>query len=497
MTIVDTRSGKIEGFERHGVHVFRGIPYAAPPVGERRWRLPQPEEPWEGVRDATKFSAHSAQSPFAMTQLLGGSQPVVSEDSLYLNVWTPACDDGRRPVMVWIHGGAFVWGAGDTPWYDGTNFALHGDVVIVTINYRLGPFGFLHLADLFGDAFAGSGNLGIADQIAALEWVRDCIAAFGGDPKRVTVFGESAGGGSIGTLLGTPAARGLFTGAMPQSGAASWVSTAETATGIAAQLVERLGVEPGDVDALLATSMDAVIDAAPGFVEGGVAALPFQPIVDGVVLPRPPLDAIAAGNAAGVHVLTGTNRHEMTLFHLADPSVAGLDEAGVRGRVRAWFGDTADAVVDSYRARRPHASPQELWLDLATDAVFRVPAIRMLEAQLPHAPVWSYLFTWETPVFGGVLKSTHALEIPFMWDNLGRQGSEMFTGTGEDRQPIADTMHRAWTAFAHKGDPNHAGMPAWPRYDLDRRATMRFDVTCEVLDDPAGEDRAVVEAAAP
>jgi para-nitrobenzyl esterase len=285
MTIVDTRSGKIEGFERDGVHVFRGIPYAAPPVGTRRWHLPQPEEPWEGVRNATEFSAQSAQSPFAMTQLFGGAEPVVSEDSLYLNVYTPACDDARRPVMVWIHGGAFVWGSGDTPWYDGTNFALHGDVVVVTINYRLGPFGFLHLADLFDGEFSGSGNLGIADQIAALEWVRDCIAAFGGDPGHVTVFGESAGGGSIGTLLGTPSAQGLFTGAIPQSGAASWVSTAERATTVAARLVERLGVKPGDVDALLATSMDAVIDAMPGFVEDGVSALPFQPVVDGSCCP--------------------------------------------------------------------------------------------------------------------------------------------------------------------------------------------------------------------
>ncbi len=270
MTIVDTRSGKVEGFERDGVHVFRGIPYALPPVGTRRWQLPQPEESWEGVRDATEFSAQSAQSEFAMTKLLGGPKPVISEDSLYLNVWTPACDDARRPVMVWIHGGAFIWGSGDTPWYDGTNFAAHGDVVVVTINYRLGPFGFLHLADLFDGAFAGSGNLGIADQIAALEWVRDCIAAFGGDPYHVTVFGESAGGGSIGTLLGTPAAQGLFTGAIPQSGAASWYATSDRATDMAARVVERLGVKAGDVDALLATSMDAVIRAMPNFVEDGV-----------------------------------------------------------------------------------------------------------------------------------------------------------------------------------------------------------------------------------
>jgi para-nitrobenzyl esterase len=496
MTIVDTRSGKIEGFERDGVHVFRGIPYASPPVGPRRWHLPQPEEPWEGVRPATEFSAQSAQSEFAMTAIMGGRQPANSEDSLYLNVWTPACDDARRPVMVWIHGGAFIWGAGDTPWYDGTNFARHGDIVVVTINYRLGPFGFLHLTDLFDGEFAGSGNLGIADQVAALEWVRDCIAAFGGDPHHVTVFGESAGAGSTGTLLGTPSARGLFTGAIPQSGAASWVSTRDRATEVAARVIERLGVKPGDTDAVLATSMEAVIAAMPDFRENGVGALPFQPVVDGVVLPETPLAAIAAGNAAGVHVVTGTNRHEMTLFQIADPATATLTEDRVRARVRIWFGDAADAVVDSYRARRPKTTPQELWLALATDGVFRVPAIRLLEAQLPHAPVWSYLFTWETPVFGGILRSTHALEIPFVWDNLGRQGSEMFTGTGAERQGIADAMHRAWTAFARTGDPNHDGLPAWPRYDLDRRPTMRFDATCEVLDDPDGEDRAAMEGAA-
>src|SRR5258708_33152503 len=193
MTIVATRSGKVEGFERDGVHVFRGIPYAAPPVGSRRWQPPQREEKWAGTRDAGSFSPQAAQTEFALATIMGESQPANSEDSLYLNVWTPGCDDARRPVMVWIHGGAFIWGSGDTPWYDGTKFAVHGDLVVVTINYRLGPFGFLHLADLFDGAFAGSGNAGILDQIAALEWVRDCIAAFGGDPERVTVFGESAG----------------------------------------------------------------------------------------------------------------------------------------------------------------------------------------------------------------------------------------------------------------------------------------------------------------
>jgi para-nitrobenzyl esterase len=492
MTIVATRSGKVEGFEQDGVHVFRGIPYAEPPVGTLRWRAPQAEQAWNGVRDATRFSAQSAQTEFAMTVMMGGTQPPCSEDSLYLNVWTPACDDARRPVMFWVHGGAFIWGAGDTPWYDGTNFALHGDVVVVTINYRLGPFGFMHLGDLF-PALDGSANLGILDQIAALEWVRDCIAAFGGDPQHVTIFGESAGGGSVGTLLGTPSARGLFTGAIPQSGAASWFSTRERGTEVASQVVANLGVTPGDLDALLAVSTEDILRAQPNFRENGVNALPFQPTVDGITLPEPPLDAIATGNAAGVHILTGTNRHEMTLFQLADPNLGSLTHDDVRTRLANVVGPDASSIVDRYRSLHPSATPRELWLDLATDVVFRIPAIRLLDAQASHAPVWSYLFTWETPVFGGMLRSTHALEIPFVFDNLAR-GSEMFTGTGAERQALADAMHRAWIAFARGGDPNHAGLPQWPRYESDRRATMRFDTTCEVVDDPLGAERAAFDA---
>src|SRR5258708_5850718 len=275
MAIVETRSGKVEGIERNGVQVFRGIPYAAPPVGSLRWQAPRREEPWAGTREAAEFSAQSAQTEFALAKMMGETQPPYSEDSLYLNVWTPGCDAASRPVMVWIHGGAFIWGAGDTPWYDGTKFAVHGDVVVVTINYRLGPFGFLHLADLFDGAFAGSGNAGLLDQIAALEWVRECIAAFGGDPDRVTVFGESAGAGSVGALLGTPAARGLFRAAIPQSGAASWVSTRERATDIAARVVENLGVRAGDSEALLAAPPDAGPGSVAAFRDDGVAARPF------------------------------------------------------------------------------------------------------------------------------------------------------------------------------------------------------------------------------
>jgi len=495
MALVETRSGKVEGTERDGVLVFRGIPYAAPPVGRLRWQAPQREASWPGTRDATAFSAQSAQTEFALTKLMGGAQPPCSEDSLYLNVWTPACDDARRPVMVWIHGGAFFWGAGDTPWYDGTKFALHGDVVVVTLNYRLGPFGFLHLDELFDGRFAGSGNAGILDQIAALEWVRDCIGVFGGDPERVTVFGESAGAGSVGTLLGTPRARGLFRGAIPQSGAASWVSSPERATRIAARVVERLGVAPGDAGALLAAPTDAVLAAIPPWREDGVAQLPFQPVIDGLLLDQPPLAAIAAGNAAGVHLLTGTNASEMTLFTVADPDMATLTDAGVRDRLHVAYGDAADGLLASYRGSRDGISPAELWQQVATDGVFRIPAVRLLEAQAAHAPEWSYWFTYETPVFGGILRSTHALEIPFVFDTLDRGGAEMLTGSGLGLRGISDAMHGAWIAFARGGDPNHPGLPEWPRYDLDRRATMRFDTRCELLDDPGRADRLAFDAA--
>jgi para-nitrobenzyl esterase len=496
--IVDTRSGKVQGLEHDGVHVFRGIPFAKPPVGDLRWLPPQREDPWENVRDATQFSMESAQAPFPMAALFGGPQPANSEDSLYLNVWTPGVDDARRPVMLWVHGGAFMNGSGITPWYDGTRFAQHGDLVLVTINYRLASFGFLHLADLFGDEFAGSGNAGILDQVAALEWVRDNIEAFGGDPDHVTIFGESAGGGSVGTLLGTPSARGLFTGAIPQSGAASWFATRERANEIATRVVDALGVETGDVDALRAKTKAEVIAAqttagvaASSITNETGAGLPFQPVVDGTVLPRPPLETIAAGNAEGVHVLVGTNRHEMTLFHLMDQTLAQIDEAGIIQRATAWYpGADAERVVAGYRANRPDGSMLDVWTDLATDVVFRAPAVRLAETQCAHAPVWMYLFTWETPVFGG-LRSTHALEIPFVFDALDKPGSDMFTGAAPERQSIADAMHAAWIAFARTGDPQHPGLPAWPQYDVQHRATMRFDTEREVLDDPGGADRAL------
>jgi para-nitrobenzyl esterase len=497
MAIVDTRSGKVEGVERDGVLVFKGIPYAAPPVGERRFKPPVHEEPWTGVRDATEFGPQVPQIPSALQQFLGGGDLLQAEDSLHVNVWTPGCDDARRPVLVWIHGGAWIMGSGTVSWYDGTRFCRNGDVVLVTLNYRLAADGFLHLADRFGDDYAGGGNAGILDQVAALEWVRDNIEAFGGDPDLVTIFGESAGGGSVGTLLGLPAARGLFHRAIAQSGAASWCQTREQADDVAARVLAELGVADGDVAALQSVTTEAVIEAGTQAMELArapgrpIMTLPFQPVVDGVVLDRSPLDAVGAGNAAGVPIVVGTNRDEMTLFALIESSLNEVaDDVALEYARQRWPAIDVDRMAAVYREHRPDATGREILFAITTDALFRIPALRLAEAQLPRAPVWAYFFTWRTPVFGGALGATHALDLPFVFDNLHQPGAQLFTGDGDDRQALADAMHRAWIAFARDGDPSHAGLPEWPLYDTATRPTMVFDSRCELVDDPDGAERA-------
>jgi para-nitrobenzyl esterase len=485
MTIVDTRQGTREGSELDGVLVFKGIPYAAPPVRERRFAPPAAAEPWDGVRAATSFGANSPQGALNLEKFLGGAERPESEDCLYLNVWTPAADDARRPVMVWIHGGAFTSGSGGVPWYHGTRFAQRGTVV-VTINYRLGPFGFTHLGDLGGEAFAGSGNAGVLDQVAALEWVRDNIAGFGGDPANVTVFGESAGAMSIGTLLGLPAARGLFRRAILQSGASSTVRDAASATEIAERLLAHAGVGVDDVrDVPTETLTAAATELSRAPARAGL--LPFEPVVDGVTLPRPPLDAVRDGSARDVALVIGTNLDEWNLFSVFDPRMQGLDDDALINRLADVFGDVdrAHDALGVYRRRLGGAPSAAVLSAVMSDAIFRIPAIRLAEAQLAAGgDAWMYLFTWATPAFGGALGSCHALEIPFVFDGLGRGGVELLTG-GTEPQSLADEMHGRWTSFARTGDPG------WPAYDTDRRPTMRFDVESSVVDDPYADERAV------
>ncbi len=463
---------------------FKGIPYAAAPVDDLRFRPPQPYPSWAGVRDALTFGAIAPQNGSMEAMLLAGDLPAQSEDCLFLNVVTPSVDDGRRPVMVWIHGGAYVSGSGSNPWYQGDSLAAQGDVVIVTANYRLGSFGFCHLADLGGERFAGSGNLGLLDQIAVLNWVRDNIEAFGGDPHNVTIFGESAGGGAVLAILTAPFAQGLFHKVIAQSASFGQFRSRERADAAARQLFATLGIT--DPSELLDRSTAEVL-AAQGPVEAppdGVTA--FAPTVDGLVLHADVLDALREGSiAAGIPLLIGTNRDEMRMFTTFDPANASMDETTVAARVIKEVGaHRAEEIVAAYRAADPHATWGQVASMIATEHGFHQPAIHAATARVTNGnPTWMYRFEWASTAFGGVLGSCHALEIPFVFDTLHHPGAEMFTGGGDERHVVAQPMQQAWLRFARTGEPG------WDGYDLDRRATMIFDSACKVVQDPEADLR--------
>ena len=475
--IATTHSGQLRGREKNGVLLFAGIPYAAPPVEGRRFRAAMPHDPWPGVRDARKFG------PAAPQVASGGMTdpaPVRwDEDCLTLNVQTPALDDAGRPVLVWIHGGGYRTGQGAIPWYNGARFCANGDIVCVTINYRLGALGFTDLSR-FGAEFATSGVNGILDQIAALAWVRDNIAAFGGDPGQVTIAGESAGGFSVATLLGSPKAEGLFRGAIPQSGAAHHVLPRAAGEVVADRFLDALGVDgPVGLEAASAASIleaqgtvGRALERGPGLItELGVAVQAFYPTVGTDVLPEPPLDAIRAGLNAGVPVLAGSNRDETTLWGY------GEVDTGVVERAAARLG--GPDLLAAYRRARPGATARELMTAITTDHMFRIPAIRLAEAR--GANTWLYQFNWRSRL--PHLGATHALEIPFAFDNLHQPGVDAFVGPGPRPQHVADAMHDVWTRFMRDGDPG------FPAYSIERRETMVFDDVSEVVEDPDQAER--------
>jgi para-nitrobenzyl esterase len=416
-----------------------------------------------------------------------------SEDTLTLNVWTPACDGAKRPVLVWIHGGGFTTGSGSWPIYDGSRLARRGDVVVVTINYRIGALGFLALPAFAREEGNGIGNFGLLDQLRALEWVRENVEAFGGDPRSVTVFGESAGAMSLGALLGAPAARGLFRGAILQSGAAHNVSDPEQGERIAHAFAKELGVAADDPRRLREAPAAALLEAQTRTVSalwGQVRGLAFQPVVDGRTLPRPPLDAVRDGEAAGVDVVVGTNLEEYKLYRPTDPKVESLDESAlVRRLARLLPGGepTARRAVETYRAGRSAAaaSPTELWFAIETDRIFRVPAVRLADAQRPHSPrTYRYLFTWSSPALGGRLGSCHALELPFVFGTFALPGVRAFVGEGEGVSRLAERMQDAWLAFARSADPSQRALGRWPPQDPERRPVQLFGRECRVQERP-------------
>lgn len=476
---VETADGLLDGRRETGIDVFLGIPYAAPPIGARRFRPPASLEAWSGVRDAREFG-HAA----PQIELPGGVLPALSpgpqsEDCLHLNVFTPRAERGKRPVMVWFHGGAFTIGSGGQAIYDGRHLARRGDVVVVTCNYRLGALGFLDLEARFGEDFAGSANLGLADQIAALRWVRTNIERFGGDPGRVTVFGESAGAMSVSSLLASPAADGLFRRAIPQSGTAGHLLDRESAARVVDRFLRELGHD--DPAALRELPVDAILAAQQRcdlHVGEYDALLAFQPTVGVGVLPRHPLDALHTG----VELLTGTTSDEWRLFQFLNPKLRNLDAKGLEERVERRVGaERAAALLESYRAEAPDAEPSELFCRLETDRVFRVPMLRLAAAHSAGGgAVRVYEFAWKSPAARGRLGACHAIEIPFVFGTLDARGMARFSGSGPEAEALRDRVMDAWLGFARDGDPRHPELPDWPLHDPATRPTLVFDRKCRV-----------------
>jgi para-nitrobenzyl esterase len=403
--------------------------------------------------------------------------------------------------MVWIHGGAFTIGSGSQVIYDGAPLARRGDAVVVTINYRLGALGFLRLDDVAGPGYDAAGNAAMLDQVAALRWVRDNIERFGGDPRCVTIFGESAGGMSVGTLLGMPAARGLFQRAVPQSGAALNALGVDGANGTARRILELLGLEPRTARALYDLPVEKLLGAQAELLlraqaERPRAGMSFQPVVDGSALPEVAQRAVARGDARDVALLVGTTRDEWNLFGPMDPSLGSLDERGLIERVAAVVQrERAAALVETYRKARSErgepAAPRDVALAIETDRIFRLPAIRLLEAQQRHRPdAYAYLVTWESPAMGGALGACHAIELPFVFGTLDRPGMDGFAGSGAEAARLSGRMMDAWLAFARGGSPSAEDLPAWRPYDEQARTTMLLGPSCEAARDPRGAERA-------
>jgi para-nitrobenzyl esterase len=456
--------GTARGIRRGPIDIFKGIRYAT----SQRFGAPEPTGAWKGEYDATRYGAQAHQILGMMEQALGSSSMPMAEDCLFLNVFTPGCDDGARPVLVWVHGGAFTTGSGSMPWYDGCALAERGDVVVVTINYRLGALG-----------FAGTGNAGLRDQICALGWVHDAIAAFGGDPRNVTVFGESAGGSALVALMAAPAADGLFQRAFAMSPSINQLRSGARAEEALAEFVAAAGAT--SLEGLHDAPVQQILDAQAELLKDvGAGFTGFSPCSDGELIPHPILEA-AAHNP--LPLTLGTTRDEMSLFTAFNPALADLGEDLLRSLFARRFGDGACAAVEAYRAARPGAGPKGLASAMQTDEVFRVPARRLAEARA--SCTWMYWFTWASPAFGGALGSCHALDIPFAFHNLHRKGVEQFTGNAPDRSAVADAYSAAVLAFARSGDPG------WPVYDTGSRITRRFDVDTADLTDPEPELRAL------
>jgi para-nitrobenzyl esterase len=496
--VVTTTSGKLEGIFENGLYVFKGVPFAEPPVGPLRWMPPQPVKKWSGTRPAKKYGSISPQNLMPIP-IPGGpmyGNMTQDEDCLTLNIWTPGLDASRRPVLFWIHGGAFVIGSGCESFLDSGVLPRRGDIVFVSINYRLGAFGFLNLDEVTGGRIPATGNEGLLDQITALDWVVANIKTFGGDPDNITVSGFSAGAMSTGNLLSMPLARGKFQKAINRSGSGNVVGTVASAAKMAGKYLEILGLAGRDVDALRKLTTKQLLDAQQELNikmrEAEQRATPFQPVMDDKVLPEWPLVAIKKGSAKNIPVIAGTSLDELKMSRTMDPNMRNLDDARlVRELKNLLPAERVPGFIDSYRSalkrRGVGSSPVEIMGQIFADYLFRIPTIQLIEAQRDNgAPAYNYLFTLKSPAMGGVLGAMHGLDNPFLFGCLDKE----FSGDGLEEQSLAVKMQDTTIAFMRTGNPSCESIGTWPVYGKDR-LTMILDKKTRIEAAPYEEERRV------
>ena len=492
--IVEISTGKLQGYIDKGIEVYKGLPYAEPPVGEFRFNAPEPKKSWSGVFEATKFGPDAPQPPSPFTPQ--PAPPQIEENCLTLNIWTPKADDKKRPVMFWIHGGSYKTGGANR--YDGIPLAKRGDVVVVIINYRLGPLGFLYLPE----APNVSANVGLMDQIVALKWVKDNIVNFGGDPENVTVFGESAGAGAICCLIGMPAAKGLFNRMIPQFGSTSPLGYQKgRAIATTQRLFSLLEIKKDDIDSLRRISSKEIIKAQIKMDEqvlqaGTAFALGYSPLIDNNTLPKHPLKAILDGETKHIEVLHGTNKDEMRLWELWYPGVENSEHLFKRiSLLMKPVGQSEDKiqeVLNIYSETREN--PTEIFNAILTDMYFRVPSMRLAEMQSKLQPdTYMYMFTYPSPIREGSLGSVHAIEIPFVFGTLDMSRNfKLFPVSNKETEELSAKMMDSWISFARSGNPNHKEIPEWAQYG-NNRTTMMFGKDVKVINDPYGKERSVWE----
>jgi len=512
--IVETLSGRVVGYVRRGISTFKGIPYAASTEGANRFMPPVKLEPWSGVRSSRQFGCvapQAARAGWANDEeafMFSWDDGIQGEDCLRVNVWTPAVNDlQKRPVMVWLHGGGYAAGSGqELKAYDGENLARRGDVVVVSLNHRLNVLGYLNLAQ-FGAQYAASANVGMLDIVAALEWVRDNIAGFGGDPNNVTVFGQSGGGGKVNMLMGMPAARGLFHRAIVESGSLLRAGEQDASRHMADLLLNELDLNSSSIQELHIIPYEKLVaagtavtralnflppDGVPDFRRIG-NRLGFAPAVDGTILPAHPFDPKASPLSAHVPMIIGSTLNEFVTA-LNHPEYETLTAAQLEERVKAVFGEKTPAVITAFKRRTPTASPFDLWSHIAASRV-RQSAIQQatIKSAQGAAPAYLYWFTWQTPILSGRPRAFHCAELPFVFDNTDR--CENMTGGGDEARALGAVMSDAWIQFARTGNPNHPGMPHWQAFAPDRKQTMIFDARPVQLDGPdAAEQRSVADS---